>query len=185
MIQLQHFCYMQENFFKDASICDKIIENFESNSSQLQVIRNSGKPDFTQLELKGNEGYELEAANAFADLASKYVSYYENEAKLAIFPKNYQFEGMRVKSYSPENNERFDYHVDAISKSSSTRFLAMFVYLNDVEEGGETVFPTMEFKVKPKKNTLFMFPPLWMYPHSGQKPISGKKYILSTYLHFV
>lgn len=30
-----------------------------------------------------------------------------------------------------------------------------------------------------------MFPPYWMYQHEGLPPISGDKYILSTYLLFI
>jgi hypothetical protein len=29
-----------------------------------------------------------------------------------------------------------------------------------------------------------MFPPLWMFPHKGESPISNPKYIISTYLHY-
>ena len=39
-------------------------------------------------------------------------------------------------------------------------------------------------KIDPKKGRLVMFPPMWMFPHNGKPPISGPKYILSTYLHY-
>jgi len=39
-------------------------------------------------------------------------------------------------------------------------------------------------KVKPQCGRLLMFPPYWMYQHQGLPPISGEKYILSTYLLF-
>ena len=29
-----------------------------------------------------------------------------------------------------------------------------------------------------------MFPPIWMFPHKGHLLNSGKKYLLSTYLHY-
>jgi prolyl 4-hydroxylase len=57
-------------------------------------------------------------------------------------------------------------------------------YLNGVEQGGETSFPQLEFAVKPETGRLLMFPPYWMYQHQGLPPISGDKYILSTYLLF-
>jgi hypothetical protein len=55
-------------------------------------------------------------------------------------------------------------------------------YLNDVESGGNTVFG--DVIITPKKGTLVMFPPLWMYPHRGEPPLSGPKYIMSAYLHY-
>ena len=38
--------------------------------------------------------------------------------------------------------------------------------------------------IKPKKGTLIIFPPLWMFPHKGNPPINESKYLLSTYLHY-
>jgi hypothetical protein len=65
----------------------------------------------------------------------------------------------------------------------------MFYYLNDVEEGGETAFDdkVSEYylKVKSKQGRIVMFPPMWMYPHKGLKPISNPKYIISTYMHYL
>jgi hypothetical protein len=55
-------------------------------------------------------------------------------------------------------------------------------YLNDVETGGETVFK--DLIIQPKKGTLLIFPPLWMFPHKGNAPIGESKYIMSTYLHY-
>jgi hypothetical protein len=55
-------------------------------------------------------------------------------------------------------------------------------YLNDVDNGGETVFE--ELFIRPKLGTMIVFPPLWMFPHRGNPPISNLKYIMSTYLHY-
>jgi hypothetical protein len=56
--------------------------------------------------------------------------------------------------------------------------LSDLVYVFD----GETVFDFGH--VKAKCGRLVMFPPLWMYPHKGSVPISGAKYIMSSYLHY-
>ena len=76
----------------------------------------------------------------------------------------------------------FDTHVDVMDYNSARRFLSFFWYLNDVEIGGETRFYNLE--ITPKKGTLVVFPPLWMFPHKGEPPLSGEKYLLSTYLHY-
>jgi len=54
--------------------------------------------------------------------------------------------------------------------------------LNDVACGGETEFPHLGVSVKPEAGRLLIFPPYWMYQHQGLPPVSGDKYILSTYL---
>jgi hypothetical protein len=58
----------------------------------------------------------------------------------------------------------------------------MFWYLNDVEEGGETIFDIgEEVTVKPKAGNVVCFPPYYLFPHKGCTPISGPKYVVSSY----
>ena len=56
----------------------------------------------------------------------------------------------------------------------------MLFYLNDDFEGGETIFYP-EMSIRPKKGSVIVFPPYWMFPHEGTPVIAGKKYIMSTY----
>ena len=88
-----------------------------------------------------------------------------------------------LKRYRPGGEERFQVHFDAVHEVAN-RYLVLLWYLNDVAEGGETVFPGMDLRVAPRAGRLLMFPPYWMYPHAGLPPASGDKYILSTYLLF-
>ena len=46
------------------------------------------------------------------------------------------------------------------------------------------VIAGLDLKVEPRAGRLLMFPPYWMYQHAGLPPVSGNKYILSTYLMF-
>ena len=98
------------------------------------------------------------------------------------FPKENAFEQFRIKKYNNDGNDAFDAHVDVIDYASSRRFLSFFWYLNDVNEGGETVFS--DLTIKPETGKLVIFPPLWMFPHQGNAPISYENYLLSTYLHY-
>jgi len=59
----------------------------------------------------------------------------------------------------------------------SHRIITYLWYLNDVEEGGETLFHN--FKIKPKTGSLLLFPATWTYKHSGAMPISNDKYIIT------
>ena len=106
-----------------------------------------------------------------------------------MFPENHGWEQFRMKRYTPCQDE-FKFHVDVQDYASARRFLVAFYYLNDVEVGGETMFmhtkdSQPKMVVKPKAGRLIVFPPLWTYPHLGAMPISGAKYIVGTYLHYV
>lgn len=103
------------------------------------------------------------------------------------WPQYTSFEKFRIRRYD-EDKGHYARHVDASDLASARRFLAFYFYLNDVEEGGETVFFNQtgeeEFRIKPKRGTLIMFPPLWTMPHAGLAPKSAPKYMAGSFLHF-
>jgi prolyl 4-hydroxylase len=88
-----------------------------------------------------------------------------------------------IKRYQPGASEHFELHFDSIGPVAN-RYLVFLWYLNDVSEGGETVFPALDLRVAPKQGRLLMFPPYWMFQHEGRAPLSNDKYIFSTYFLF-
>ena len=88
-----------------------------------------------------------------------------------------------LKRYRPGGGEGFQRHFDSINEVAD-RYLVLLWYLNDVAEGGETAFPQLDLAVQPRAGRLLVFPPYWMYQHAGLAPVSGDKFILSTYLLF-
>lgn len=73
-------------------------------------------------------------------------------------------------------------HVDASPAHDWQRILAPIIYLNDVEEGGETHFIDHGVSVKPKAGRILIFPACWTHPHTGRIPLSGSKLILTTFI---
>ena len=56
------------------------------------------------------------------------------------------------------------------------------IYLNDVEEGGETEFLHFSKRVKPKTGRIVIWPAGFPYIHRGNSPLSGEKYILTSWM---
>lgn len=83
------------------------------------------------------------------------------------------------EGYHQWHCENFDRH------SQSSRYLAYTVYLNTVEEGGETEFLYQKRRIKPEAGTLVVFPSGWTHVHRGNPPLSGSKYIITTWEEFV
>ena len=71
------------------------------------------------------------------------------------------------------------FHCENTAWANRNRVLAWMIYLNDVEEGGETEWLYQQLKVKPKKNTAVIWPGSFTHIHRGNPPISGTKYILT------
>lgn len=148
-----------------------------------------GKPKFIDHELKPRF-YELVFAKSMVteciDKISPYLDHYvESVGCDQWLPQNFTYEFPRVKKYRKNTEDQFDTHVDVGDHLSAKRFLAFLVYLNDVEEGGETCFTGINKFIRPKRGRMIVFPPLWMIPHRGNPTISEDKYILSTYLHYL
>ena len=71
------------------------------------------------------------------------------------------------------------WHFENGSLDTSDRVVAWTIYLNDVEEGGETEFLYQSKRVKAKKGDICIFPANFLYPHRGNPPLSGTKYIIT------
>ena len=184
MVDLDDLIHLYENAL-DFDTCDFLIEFFDQSLEHHEILEQEGKPNFTQINLTKHSKTTDKLNKVHKDII-KVVQKYRNEyyefVDSRVFPSTHAFEQFRIKRYNTGGEDRFDTHVDVADYSSARRFLSFMFYLNDVSEGGETVF--RDKKITPKKGTLLVFPPLWMYPHRGNPPISNPKYIMSTYLHY-
>lgn len=74
------------------------------------------------------------------------------------------------------------WHCEQGNRESSSRILAYLVYLNDVDDGGETEFLYQHIRVKPKKGTVVIFPAGFTHTHRGNPPLSNTKYVFTGWL---
>lgn len=124
-------------------------------------------------------------SEAVADLESRFVN-------LTGIPGVY---GESAQGQRYFENEQFKPHLDAFPADSlsgddphlqSQRTWTAMVYLNDVDQGGETHFPQIGFTSRPRKGNLLVwlnvFPNLHPNPmsvHTGKTVSKGKKYIIT------
>jgi hypothetical protein len=67
--------------------------------------------------------------------------------------------------------------------ANEPRAFVYSVYLNDVEEGGETEFLHFSKRVKPKTGRIVIWPAGFPYVHRGNPPLSGEKYIITSWMN--
>lgn len=171
--------------------CRDLIVKFDEHPNVIEGAVNTEKGDHikdirscTELNVSHQEDLKNHH-NYLTQIGQVALAKYRTDVKHAILPERYGLEAFRMKKYAPEREDHFSLHVDVADYASARRFVAFFWYLNDVEQGGETYFPDMNINVRPRAGSLLMFPPLWMYPHVGQKPISNNKYIVGSYAHYL
>jgi len=76
------------------------------------------------------------------------------------------------------------WHCENAEMKARNRILAFMVYLNDVDEGGETEFLYQKCRFKPEKNTLMVWPSQFTHIHRGNPPLSNDKYIITGWIEY-
>ena len=161
-----------------ADNCNDIIEAVNS-------IPNAGKlydNDLYKFEQVNINQTIPELANEFASVVAGYATNYFKTLGVDRYIGLQSFEEVRVKKYIKGDGE-FRPHIDVDNLDSAKRYLVAILYLND--NNGVTDFPALGLSVPPKAGTLVMFPPMWMFPHSGTRPTDRDKYIMMTSLTYV
>lgn len=74
------------------------------------------------------------------------------------------------------------WHFENGSAETSRRLVTFMLFLNDVEEGGETEFLYYHKRVKAKAGTMLIWPSGYPHTHRGNTPLSGEKYIITGWL---
>lgn len=71
---------------------------------------------------------------------------------------------------------------DFKTRASLPRVLATMMYLNDVDDGGETEFLYQSKRFSPKKGRVLLWPAQFTHVHRGNPPLSGEKYIITSWI---
>lgn len=77
------------------------------------------------------------------------------------------------------------WHCEQDGLSRSERLFLCMIYLNDVNEGGETEFLKQHLRIKPKCGRLVICPAFWTHFHRGNPPLKGVKYMINGWMEFV
>ncbi len=95
-------------------------------------------------------------------------------------------EGFRMIRYTTDNStqghvQQHTFHVDGGQEGPGQRprVLAALVYLNEVEQGGETLFYNQGIEVQPRCGRVTIFPSAFPYVHAGRRVRRGKKYTMT------
>lgn len=171
----------------DAEICSQLIASFQSQAHLHQANgrgHRAGLEDSVWTELNLTRTADEKLLKIFRRKFDLALAQYNRDVPLTIpVPNSPKTADLILKRYRAGSGESFQVHFDSVHEVAN-RYLVFLWYLNDVAEGGETIFPDLGLTVTARRGQLLMFPPYWTFQHAGLPPISGDKYILSTYLLF-
>ncbi len=90
---------------------------------------------------------------------------------------------IKIQKTSPKEGYH-SWHSETGGPHNRNRLLAFTLYLNDVEESGETEFLYQSIRIKPKKNRLIIWPAAFTHVHRGNPPLSNEKYIITGWVEY-
>ena len=93
------------------------------------------------------------------------------------------FRSLQIQKYTPEDKGYPAVHVES-GPTHTAKYLALIVHLNNVEEGGETVFPMCGTAIQPETGKITIWPAGLPFYHCGNKSGSDK-YILTSWFEFL
>jgi prolyl 4-hydroxylase len=190
-----HFIKYFDNALTDYQ-CQAVIDLFESSRLyEGNIIRNGkvvvdsdGKKN-SEFDISGTIDSKAWATVELAllSITTKYLFKYERlNPVIRSLPSPLGDEGFRMKRYKNDGTEHHSYHIDSGTDLSCKprRVIAMIMYLNEVIEGGETVFLNHGLKVKPKCGRIVLFPTDYTIIHAGRRPVSNTKYNIINFLTY-
>ena len=149
--------------FEKSSVLKKQDQQFFANEGNIDVWWESLKPMMFNFDIS-------------------FKHYIENTGANDVYGVPFHFTCLKIQKTLPTEG----YHVWHIEHGkgfdNEARAFVFSIYLNDVEDGGETEFLHFSKRVKPKTGRIVIWPAGFPYVHRGNPPLSGEKYILTSWM---
>ncbi len=96
--------------------------------------------------------------------------------------------GYKLQRHETENAVSSFYQSDCYpqqhSDDSLHQILSFYIFLNDVEQGGETEFSYQSIQFQPRRGDMLVFPAYYTHAYRNHAPVSNNKYCLSSNIMF-
>ena len=166
--------------------CDEIIKHFNImarnkvtyNQNNLEVNQDN-RIVFDWAHTQNQYHYDYNLCDYFyKKLHDTYTEQYMEKYQMLKQSEQHSPKGMSIQKTLPHQGYHA-WHAEAADIGSCSRVMNYMLYLNDVEEGGETEFLYQGMKTKPVAGKLVFFPATWQHPHRGNPIYDGYKYIIT------
>ena len=157
------------NWFKDdESLCSEVpILDFDQNPDFMDEI------DSTIID----PGYR----NFFKIFWEKVYPVYTKKYSILEKHASHQIYANKMQRTRPGSGYHV-WHCENSARAQCNRMLTYILYLNDVEDGGETEFLYYPKRIKPEAGTILIWPAGFTHTHRGNQPLSGEKYVMTGWM---
>ena len=189
-VNINNFIGVYDNYIT-LEECNKAIRLYEEQNKFDHTVNRIGTQNRSIIEMQDQQFFagagnvdvwwkNLKPMIANFDLAWNH--YIKNTGADEAYGGNFHYTSLKIQKTLPTEG----YHVWHIEHGpgfeNEPRAFVFSIYLNDVEEGGETEFLHFSKRVKPKTGRIVIWPSGFPYLHRGNSPLSGEKYILTSWM---
>jgi hypothetical protein len=173
-----------------ADFCTRAIERFEhmceinQTFAQSSIRKNSDTRTVVDWAPHHNQYYyDRDLCQEFYDVLATNYNRYRDQYQMLEEISPHSAKGMMLQRTDPRGGYHI-WHVENMGRSSADRVLAYMLYLNDVDEGGETEYLYQGLRVEPRQGRLVIWPAAWTHPHRGNPIYQGHKYIITGWMTY-
>lgn len=167
--------------------CSKIIEYFEFMSQNGMIVkRNTAKAKDDQIfvhELPHEEyvhdSLTRPVYQIWNGICMRALEEYSNKYDI-LRQRRYQHNLCKMQKTRPSGGFHLWHYEN--TPNNPFRQLVSMLYLNDNFDGGETEFLYQQCRIKPEAGKFVIFPGGWTHTHRGNPPLSGEKYIMTSWV---
>ena len=176
-------------YMNNISVCDKLIDCFENykysgfdgGKQQGSLSSKSGygnqvdkeRKDSIDLCIKAGHPLFLEYFHEVRPILDLYLERYQ----YAIGPLTSPVINIQKYNKGGAAYHAWHFELGGFDLEIIKRHLVFMTYLNDVDEGGETLFLYQNLKIKPEKGLTLIWPTPWTHTHKGVPSQNFDKYI--------
>ena len=186
--------FIDEFQLTDLTLCDEIIKMFnDAHDRGLTFAGQSGAMGQARPEIKASTDFWLNDCDKLGPPEKYRWPEYQAELNgfIDIYLDKYKFfeyGGMftsrhlpQIQHYKPGEGYH-KWHIDGAQMNSCDRAMVYMTYLNDVTEGGGTMFYHQKVTTKAVKGKTLIFPAAYTHLHKGEISKTQHKYILTGWI---
>jgi prolyl 4-hydroxylase len=181
----------------DTVFCDEIIQLFENSPLKRKGQFRFNEEVVEKPDIKKSTDISFDPSYLLNPVWSKHLEYAVQVIEDHVARYTLKFEDAMsnldsIRLDTSFNMQRYEpgegfygWHCERAGLTNSNRVLAWMIYLNTVNEGGETQFYYQGHKEKAEKGKLIIWPSDWTHLHRGIPSNLENKYILTGwYTHY-
>jgi|TARA_R110000803_G_scaffold196329_2_gene259623 hypothetical protein len=188
--KIENFIGIYDNYItKDE--CDKAIKLFKDQDKFNNTLNRKQFENSSSIKKKDKQYFahsknlttwwtSLKSLVLNYDLAFKH--YTSNTGVDGIYDDPFHYTCLKIQKTLPTEGYHV-WHVEHMAGfENEPRAFVFSIYLNDVDEGGETEFLHFSKRIKPKTGRIVIWPAGFPYVHRGNPPLKGEKYIITSWM---